>query len=321
MAHRAGQSKTVTVFGGSGFIGRYVVRELARRGWRVIVAVRNPDKANFLRPMGTVGQVVPVFCNIRDDASVAAALHGADYAVNLVGILYESGRQKFDTVQYQGAERVARLAPEAGLQRVVQFSAIGADANSRSVYAQTKAAGEKAVFDAFPDATVLRPSIVFGPEDGFFNLFANLARFAPFLPLMGGGKTRFQPVYVGDVADAVMAVLDRPESKGCVYELGGPHVYTFKDLMKLILKETGRKRPLVPMPWPLATAQAAVFGMLPKPLLTLDQLQQLKSDNVVSDEALKLADLGIKPTAVEMILPTYMDRYRVGGRFAHKRRA
>lgn len=321
MAYRAGDSKTVTVFGGSGFIGRYVVRELARKGWRVIVAVRNPDKANFLRPMGVVGQIVPVFCNIRDDESVKAALHGADYAINLVGILYESGRQKFDTVQYQGAERVARLAKAGGVERLVHISAIGASKTSRSSYAQTKASAEEAVFDAFPEATVLRPSIVFGPEDGFFNMFANLSRFMPALPLMGGGKTRFQPVHVGDVADAVMAVLSRPEAKGAIYELGGPRIYTFKELMRLVLSETGRRRALIPVPWPIAKAQAAVMSVLPKPLLTLDQLAQLKVDNVVADEARTLGDLGITPTAAEVILPTYMDRYRVGGRYARKRSA
>lgn len=317
MAQRASDYKVVTVFGGSGFIGRYVVRDLARRGWRVRVATRHPDEAAFLRTAGSVGQVVPVFANIRDDASVRAAVGGSDIVVNLVGILYERGRQSFAATHQEGAARVARMAAEAGVSRVIQISAIGASENSPSQYARTKAAGEKAVLEAFSDATILRPSIVFGPEDGFFNLFARLARYSPVLPLIGGGRTRFQPVFVGDVAEAVVAALDKPETKGRTYELGGPRVYSFKELLQLMLREVNRRRLLVPVPWGVAKIQAAILGRLPRPLLTGDQLAQLKTDNVVAAGAATLADLGIdRPAAVELILPSYMDIHRAGGRFS-----
>ncbi len=308
--------RVVTVFGGSGFIGRHLVKRLARRGWRVRIATRNPDDALFLKPAGSVGQIVPVFANVRDDRSVAAAVEGSDFVINLVGILYESGRQKFKAVHHEAAGRIARAAAQAGAGRMVQLSAIGAAANARSRYAKTKAAGERAVLEVFPDATIVRPSIVFGPEDGFFNLFAAMARLSPFLPLIGGGRTRFQPVYVGDVADAVVACLDRDNSKGKTYELGGPTVYSFRQLMELLLKIIGRERSLIPIPWFVAGLQALFLGMLPKPLMTRDQVALLKSDNVVSEGALTLADLGIEPTAVELVVPTYLERYCVGGRFA-----
>lgn len=320
MAYRAPDFKTVAIFGGTGFIGRYVVRELARRGWRINVATRDPQRCRHLQPMGTVGQIVPVFANIRDEASTVAACRGADYVINLVGILYESGAQKFDTVQAEGAARVARAAAQAGAERMIHISAIGADPQSPSDYARSKAAGEAAVREAMPGATILRPSIVFGPEDGFFNLFAGLARLFPVLPLMGGGHTRFQPVYVGDVADAVMACLDDKATAGKTFELGGPRVYTFKQLLEMILAETRRKRLLVPVPWPIARVQAKVLQLFPKPLLTTDQLVQLERDNVVGDDAATFADLGIEPTALEVILPTYMDRYRTGGRFAARQK-
>ena len=313
--------KVVTIFGGSGFLGRHVVKRLAKRGWRVRIATRNPGDALFLKTAGAVGQIVPVFANVRDDHSVAAAVAGADIVINMVGILYESGRQTFKAVHEEAAGRIARAAREAGAERMIQISAIGAAPESRSHYARTKAAGERAVLDAFPDATILRPSIVFGPDDGFFNLFASMSRISPFLPLMGGGRTRFQPVYVGDVADAMLACLDRPESKGKTYELGGPAVYSFRQLMELLLQTIGRSRALVSIPWPIAGLQATFLGLLPKPLLTRDQLAQLKTDNVVSEGALTLADLDISPTAVELILPTYLDRFRIGGRFAGRRAA
>ncbi len=313
--------RVVTVFGGSGFIGRHLVRRLAKRGWRVRIATRNPNDALFLKTAGAVGQIVPTFANIRDDHSVGAAVAGADHVVNLVGILYESGRQTFGAVHHEAAGRIARAAADAGASRVIQVSAIGAAPESRSRYARSKAAGERAVLEAFPDATILRPSIVFGPEDGFFNLFAAVARLSPFLPLIGGGRTRFQPVYVGDLADATLACLDRVDSKGRTYELGGPTVYTFRQLMELLLKTIGRERALLTVPWTIAGLQAMVLGLLPKPLLTRDQLAQLKSDNVVTEGALTLADLGITPTAAELILPTYLDRFRIGGRFAGRRLA
>ncbi len=311
--------RVVTVFGGSGFLGRHLVKRLAERGWRIRIATRNPGDALFLKTAGSVGQIVPTFANVRDDHSVSAAVDGADYVVNLVGILYESGRQTFKAVHEEAAGRIARAAKEAGASRLIQISAIGAAPESRSRYARTKAAGERAVLEAFPDATIFRPSIIFGPEDGFFNLFASLSRMSPFLPLIGGGRTRFQPVYVGDVADAMLACLDREDSRGETYELGGPTVYTFRELMELLLATIGRERALLPVPWTIAGVQAAFLGMLPKPLLTRDQLAQLKTDNVVSEGARTLADLGIEPTAAELILPTYLDRFRVGGRFAGRR--
>lgn len=316
MAYRADEPKTVTVVGGSGFLGRYIVHDLAQRGWRVRVAVRNTDRALFLRPMGAVGQIVPVFCNIRDDASVAASVEGADIVINLVGLLYESGRQTFEAAHSEGAARVARLAKQAGVARLIHVSAIGASASSPSRYAQTKAAAEEAVLAAFPEATVLRPSIVFGPEDGFFNLFARLSRYALAMPLIGGGKTRFQPVYVADVAAAVMACLDDPTTQGQTFELGGPETYSFRDLMVLILTETRRKRRLVSVPWGIAKIQGTFLGMMPKPLLTRDQVVLLQADNVVGDKAKTLADLGIEPTPLETVLPTYLDKYRIGGRYA-----
>jgi len=305
--------KSVTVFGGSGFVGRYIVRELAKAGLRVRVGVRNVERAQFLRPMGDVGQVVPVLANVRDDASVAAAVEGADAVINLVGILYEGRRQTFEEVHAEAPGRIARAAAAAGASRFIQMSAIGADPEAESAYARSKAAGEAAARAAFPDTTVLRPSIVFGPEDDFFNRFAAMARLAPALPLVNGGTTRFQPVYVGDVADAAMAVLRDPASAGRTYELGGPEVYTFRGLMELMLHEIGRRRLLVPVPEIALWPQAMIAELLPVPPLTRDQLVQLRHDNVVAPDAAGLADLGVQPTAMELILPTYLQRYRRGG--------
>ena len=305
----------VTVFGGSGFIGRYVVRNLARAGWQVRVAVRRPDEALFLKTAGDVGQVTPVAANIRDDASVAAACVGADAVVNLVGILYEGGRQKFDAVQAEGAGRVARAAKVAGARRFVQISAIGADANSDSGYARSKAAGEAKVAMAFPGATILRPSIVFGPEDNFFNRFAKMAMLSPALPLIGGGNTRFQPVYVGDVAAAVAKAIEDAGTAGNTYELAGPRAYTFRELLRLMLNEIGRCRLLVPLPFALAMLKATFLQLLPMPLLTVDQVKLLKRDNVASGKP-GLKELGISPTAVEVVIPTYLDRYRPRGHYS-----
>lgn len=300
----------VTVFGGSGFIGRYVVQRLARAGWQVRVAVRRPDEALFLKTAGDVGQVTPVVANIRDDRSVAAAVAGADAVVNLVGILFESGRQKFDAVQAKGAGRVAAAAKAAGARRLIQISAIGASAGSTASYAKSKAAGEQAVKAAFDGATILRPSIVFGPEDDFFNRFARLAMLSPVLPLIGGGHTKFQPVYVADVAAAVEKALDDASTAGKTYELGGPRIYTFRDLMSLLLKEIGRCRALVPLPFALASLKAAFLQLLPIPPLTVDQVRMLKVDNVVGAGALGFKELGIAPTTVESVLPTYLDKFR-----------
>jgi NADH dehydrogenase len=301
------------VFGGSGFIGRYVVRNLAREDWLVRVAVRRPDEALFLKTAGAIGQVTPVPANVRDRASVTRAVAGSDAVINLVGILHESGRQRFQAVQAVGARTIAEEAARAGARRLVHISAIGADAKSKSSYARTKAEGEAAVRQAFPDATVLRPSIVFGPEDGFFNRFARMAQLSPALPLIGGGKTRFQPVYVGDVAAAVVKAIETPAAAGQTYELAGPKIYTFADLMRLMLHEIGRKRVLMPLPFPIASLMGSIMQCLPNPQLTADQVRLLKRDNVPSAGSAGLTDLGITPTAVEAIIPTYLDRYRARG--------
>ncbi len=305
----------VTVIGGSGFIGRNVVRELAKRGAVVSVGVRDLEAAKFLKPMGAVGQVTPVKVDLAKPNTVSDAIRGADMVVNLVGILFPSGTNTFQMVQAEGPGLVARAAAEAGVKRLVHVSAIGADEGSRAVYAKTKAAGEKAVRAAFPGAVILRPSVVFGPDDDFFNRFGAMAETLPFLPLVGGGLTKFQPVYVEDVAQAVMKGLTDTATTGGTYELGGPTVYTFKELMRLLLTHIKRKKALIELPYWAATLQATFLQFLPKPPLTPDQVELLKSDNVVSSDAKTLADLGIEPTPAEVILPTYLDRFRPGGRY------
>lgn len=307
--------RRVAVIGASGFIGRYVVKRLAARGAIIAAIVRNVERAKFLQPMGDVGQIARFGANILDDARLAAAIAGADAVVNLAGILHESGKQRFAAIHATAPGRLGTLAKAAGVRHLVHMSAIGADAESSSAYARTKAEGERAVRASFPDAVILRPSVVFGPEDDFFNRFAALAQFSPVLPLIGGGKTRFQPVYVEDVADAVMAALDAAGVAGRTYELGGPRIYTFKALMELVLAETRRKRLLMPLPWTLASLQAAFLEWLPTPPLTRDQVKLLRRDNIVGPAARTLADLGITPTAVEGIIPAYLDRYRRGGWF------
>lgn len=311
----------VTVFGGTGFVGRQVVRSLAKQGWRVRVAARNVGRGYRLRMLGDVGQIEVVQANVRDAASVDRALDGAEACVNLVGVLYETGRQGFQTLHAEAAGAIAGAAAARGITRFVQMSAIGADADSPAKYARTKAAGEAAVRAAVPSAVILRPSIVFGPEDGFFNRFAGLTSFSPALPLIGGGHTRFQPVYVGDVAAAVARVLGDPAAAGRTYELGGPTVYSFRELLEFILRETGRSRLLVPVPW-FAAKMLGVIGdiqaavpIIP-PQLTSDQVESLRADNVVSDGAAGLAELGISPRAVEAIVPAYLYRYRKGGQYA-----
>jgi NADH dehydrogenase len=310
-------AKVATVFGGSGFVGRYIVKRLANAGYVVRVAVRDPEAAHFLQPYGNVGQIVRMPVPLQDEDAVNWAVAGADVVVNAIGLLFETGgQQTFEAVHVEGAERVASCAAQAGVKRLIQVSAIGADAESDSVYARTKARGEAAVLEQFPQATVLRPSIVIGPEDGFMNFFAQMARVSPALPLIGGGKTRFQPVYVGDVADAAMAALQDDLTKGRTYELGGPKVYTFRQLMELLLTQIRRKRLLLPIPFGVAKLQAGAAELLPKPLLTRDQVTLLKRDNVVAADALTFKDLGLEPQAIEAILPTYLERYRPGGRFA-----
>jgi len=311
------KKQLVTIFGGSGFLGRHTVRALARAGYRIKVATRHPNRAFFLRPLGAVGQIDFVKCDVADADSVARALSGADAAVNLAGILFQRG-QTFEEVQSDGAANIAQAATAAGVGALVHVSAIGADAESDSDYAVSKAEGEAAVREAYPSAVILRPSIIFGPEDGFFNKFAALARFFPALPLIGGGRTRFQPVFVGDVAQAILAGLRCQD--GRTYELGGPSTYSFKELMQLILRETGRKRVLVPVPFGIAFLKAAFLQIMPKPLLTVDQVRLLKKDNVVSTTAPGLADLGITPTSVEAVVPSYLWRYRAKGEYADQAR-
>jgi len=311
----------VTVFGGSGFIGRYVVQRLAQQGWTVRVAVRRPDRCLFLKTMGVVGQVTPVAADLRSERAVSAAVAGADAVINLVGILYERGSRNFQTIHVDGAERAARLARAAGAKVFVQMSALGAGDDAPADYARSKAAGEAAVRRHFPDARVIRPSIVFGPEDGFFNKFAAMARFAPALPLIGGGRMKFQPVYVGDVAEAILRCVEDPATAGKTYELGGPGVFTFAELLRRTLQEIGRHRLLLPLPFGIARVQAAVMEWLPVPPLTRDQLKLLERDNVVSPGALTLADLGIQAQGLDAILPTYLARYRPGGRIGRRANA
>ncbi|MBX3530515.1 MAG: complex I NDUFA9 subunit family protein [Rhizobiaceae bacterium] len=310
--------KLVTVFGGSGFLGRHVVAALARRGYLVRVAVRRPDLAGFVQPAGNVGQVMPVQANLRVRWSVDRAVQGADAVVNLVGILYESGRQRFDAVQAFGARAVAEAARAANAS-LVHVSAIGADADSPSAYARSKAAGEKAVLETVPSAVVIRPSILFGPEDGFFNKFAEMARFSPFLPLVGGGNTKFQPAYVADVAEAIARAVDGKVEGGRIYELGGPEVLSFRECMERMLEVIDRKRVLLPIPWWAAGLMGSVLGLLPKPMLTADQVKLLRVDNVVSGEAIAgkhdFAAFGIAPRAIGPVLPSYLWGYRPAGQF------
>ncbi|RST87629.1 complex I NDUFA9 subunit family protein [Aquibium carbonis] len=310
--------KLVTVFGGSGFVGRHIVRTLAKRGYRVRVACRRPDLAGHLQPLGNVGQIQPIQANLRYRWTIERALEGADYAINCVGILHESGRQRFSSVQSFGAQAIAEVCRANGIS-MTQISAIGADADSRSDYARSKAAGAAAVLEAVPDAVILRPSIIFGPEDSFFNRFAEMARFSPVLPLIGGGKTKFQPVYVADVAEAAARAADGTLAGGTSYDLGGPEVLSFRECMERMLEVIERKRWLVSVPWPLARMKASVLELLPNPLLTRDQLLQLAVDNVVSEAAIRegrtLEGLGIRPQSLQAILPTYLWRFRRAGQY------
>jgi NADH dehydrogenase len=313
--------KLVVVFGGSGFVGRHVVRALARRGYRIRVACRRPDLAGHLQPLGNVGQIQPVQANVRVRWSVDRAVQGADHVVNLVAILHESGRQKFTSLHEFGARAVAEAARAVGAG-LTHISALGADLNAQSEYARTKALGEKAILETISDAVILRPSINFGPEDRFFNRFANMARYSPVLPLIGGGQTKFQPVYVGDVAEAVARSVDGKVKGGRIYELGGPQVLTFKECMQEMLAITDRKRLLVSVPWWLANMKASILGLLPNPLLTKDQVLQLRQHNIVSEAAVRenrtLAGLDIQPQSIGSILPSYLWRYRPAGQFQRK---
>jgi uncharacterized protein YbjT (DUF2867 family) len=318
MTARSPYDTLVTVYGGSGFLGRHVVRALAKRNYRIRVAVRRPELAGFLQPLGRVGQIHAVQTNLRHAPSVNAAARDAQVLINLVGILFERGRQRFDAIHTYGAEQVA-LAASAHGAHLVHVSAIGADEKSASAYARSKANAEQLVLSAQPSTTIMRPSILFGPEDDFFNRFAALARFSPALPLIGGGLTRFQPAFVGDVATAVANAVDGKARPGTIYELGGPDVRTFKELMQFVLATIERKRLLVPLPFFLAKLQATFLQYLPKPLLTPDQVELLRTDNVVSQSAESdgrtLRGLGIEPGPIEAIVPSYLWRFRKTGQF------
>ena len=315
-------AKLVTIYGGSGFVGRYIARRMAKAGWRVRVAVRRPNEAIFVRPYGVVGQVEPVFCNIRDDASVRAAMAGADAVVNCVGVANQVGANGFDAVQHQGAARIARIAAETGVARLVHLSSIGADAASDSLYARSKGQGEADVLAAFPSAVILRPSIIFGNEDGFFNRFAAMARLGPVLPVIGA-DTRFQPVYVDDVAQAAVAGVLGTAAPG-IYELGGPDVASFRDLMRDMLAVIQRRRLVLGLPFWVGNLMATGFGalqvlsggLIENKMITRDQVKLLAHDNVVSVGAKGLADLGIAATPYGAVLPEYLWRYRPAGQYA-----
>ena len=312
---------TVTVIGGSGFVGRAIVERLARAGKQVIVLCRNSERAKYLKPMGNVGQITLVAGNALDEAALESVIRPADAVVNLVGILAEGGGQRFDALQAGLPERIGALAAAHKLHSVVHVSAIGADVNSPSLYAKSKAAGEAALLKAYPAAVILRPSIVFGPRDDFFNRFAAMAMIAPALPLPGGGKMRMQPVYVEDVVGAIMASLGLGGAKlakaaeGKIYELGGPDIFSFRQLMEITLRQIQRRRLLVPVPFLVLSCGAAFAGLLPNPPITRDQVRLLKRDNIVGKGARNLADLGVTATCIDVVLPTYLDRYRPGGLF------
>lgn len=326
MAERLDDQGLAVVFGGSGFVGRYAVTALAKQGWRVRAAVRRPDLAGFLQTGGFVGQIAPVQANVRYPESVARALAGAKVAVNAVGILASGGKQTFKAVHVEGPRAIARAAKAAGVRHFVHISAIGADINSSSQYARTKAEGEAAVLEEFPEAIIIRPSVIFGPEDQFFNRFAAMARMSPLLPLIGGGRTRFQPVFVGDIATAITAAAAGAGKPGTVYEAGGPDELSFKEILELTQEWTGRERGYLRLPFWLAKAQAALTWPLPNALrpITLDQVKLLQHDNVVSaaakDEGRTLTALGVPtPTGVAAIVPSYLERFRARGQFASYR--
>lgn len=326
MNARLEKGSLVTVFGGSGFVGRHVVRALAREGWRVRVAVRRPDLAGHVQPMGAVGQIFPVQANLRYPDSVRAAVQGAEAVVNLVGVLAKSGAQTFDAVHVTGAQVVAEAAKAAGVSRLVHVSAIGASPRSKSTYGRSKAAGERAALKAFPGAVILQPSLIFGPEDGLFNRFASLAAMSPFLPLIGGGRTRFQPVYVGDVAQAVAKACAGEAEAGATYELGGPDIVSFREILDKVQEWSGRKRMYLPVPYMLAKLGALLTVPLPNSLrpLTVDQVRLLQVDNVVSTQAQSegrtLSGLGItQPHSIAAVVPGYLERFNPHGQFAHYR--
>ena len=316
---------TVTIFGGTGFVGKQIVRELANLGMRIKVATRIPERAYELRPCGVVGQVVPVSCDYNDSASIGNAVKGSDYVVNCIGILYKKRKNDFKRVHIQIPDMIARACAQHDVKRFVQISALGVDIG-KSRYAKTKLEGEQAIRRSFKNAVILRPSVIFGPDDEFFNMFARMAQVLPALPLIGGGKTKFQPVYVGDVADAVVKALQIPSADkaspiGKTYELGGPEILTFKDIYARLFENIGYKKPLIPLPWSLARIKGTFLSLLPKPPLTGDQVVSLKTDNIVSEDALKLKDLGITATGMQLILPQYLKYYRPGSHYSESKEA
>ncbi|MCB1557269.1 MAG: complex I NDUFA9 subunit family protein [Alphaproteobacteria bacterium] len=311
------KQKTATIFGGTGFVGKQIVAAMGRAGWTVKIATRVPERGNALKPCGAPGQIVPVYCDYNDPESIADAVKGADYVVNCIGILFQKHKNGFQKAHAQIPESIAKACRAAPVKRFVHISALGVD-KATSRYAATKRAGEVAVREAFPDATILRPSVIFGPEDRFFNMFAELARYVPVLPLIGGGKTKFQPVYVGDVAAAVMAGLSRADASGRTYELGGPEIVTFQEIYARLFSLTGRSRTLLSLPFWVAKIDAAFLSLFPTPLLTPDQVESLKTDTVVDKNALTFADLGVVPTGMNAILPGYLNRFYPPERFASR---
>ena len=310
------ENKIATVFGGTGFVGRQIVRELAARGVRVKVATRVPESAYFLKPAGNVGQIVPLACRYSDPESIAEAVNGSDFVVNCIGVLYERGkRQTFARAHVEIPSNIAAACAQHNVKSFVHISALGIEA-STSKYAQSKLEGEKSVRQNFPKAVILRPSVIFGEDDAFFNMFAELSRYSPVLPLIGGGKTKFQPVYVGDVASAVIKALEYPGANGFTFELGGPEVLSFKEIYARLFSYTHRKRMLVNLPFGVAKIEASFLSLLPKPLLTPDQVESLKSDSIVAAGALSLESLGVNATGLDSVLPSYLPSYRKGGRFA-----
>ncbi len=311
--------KLITIIGGSGFVGRHVVRALARRGYRIRVACRRPDLAGHVQPLGTPGQIMPVQANVRFPASLAAACEGAYAVINLTGVLHSAGAQTFDAIHVFGAEASAKAARAAKARVFIQMSAIGADVDSTAGYAKSKAEGEARARANFPGAIITRASVIFGPEDDFFNRFAGLARISPMLPLIGGGETKFAPVFVGDVAEAIARLVDRGDANGTTYELGGPETFSFRRLMQFVLDTIGRKRILLPVPWGVAKLMGSVLGLLPKPLITTDQVEMLRTGNVVSEAARRdnrtLEGLGVAPKGIEAVVPSYLYRYRKAGQF------
>lgn len=304
------QNKTVTIFGGDGFLGRYVVQELARRGASIRVAVRHPENAAFLRSRGLVGQITPVYANIMDPVTTSVACMGADYVINLVGILYESGRQTFEKIHIRGAANVAEAAARHGCKRLIHISSIGADPNALSKYASAKGKGEAAARAHFEDVTIVRPGVIFGAEDRFINLFAEMGKFFPFIPAFGGGQNKLQPVYVADLAKAIALILEKPDTKRCTFEFGGPQIYSFHKILELIRHYTNRSFKIVPLPFWMGTAIGMIGQFLPKPPLTPDQVKLLKQDNVVGKMVKTFSDLGMEPQSLESVIPTYLERFK-----------